>query len=87
MRISKNSKFIYYIGIVFVVLIWSLYPVVTKKLFTYYTPSLWSTAASLIAVGALAIISRKKLKLLNKDYFKVAVPTGFFFSVAGVGAS
>ena len=84
MRISKNSKFIYYIGIVFVVLIWSLYPVVTKNLFTYYTPSLWSTASSLLAVGALAIISRKKLKQLNKDYFKVAVPTGLFFSVAGL---
>ena len=84
MKRVQNPKFIYYVGIVFVILIWSLYPVVTKKLLTYYTPSLWSTAASLLAVGALAIISRKKLKLLNKDYFKVAVPTGFFFSVAGL---
>ena len=81
---AKNSNFIYYIGIIFVILIWSLYPVITKKLFTYYTPSLWNIASSSIAVISLAILSRKKLKQLNKAYFKVAVPTGFFFSVAGL---
>lgn len=78
----KDSKSIYYIGIVFVILVWSLFPVVTKNLFNLYTPSLWDTAGSLIAVISLAILSRKKLKLLNMSYFKVAVPTGVFFSAA-----
>lgn len=80
----KNSKLIYYIGIVFVVLVWGAYPVMTKSLFEVFTPSLWDTAGGLIAVIALSILSRKKLKHLNKDYFKVAVPTGLFFSVAGL---
>lgn len=80
----KNSKLIYYIGIVFVVLVWGAYPVMTKSLFEVFTPSLWDTAGGLIAVIALSILSRKKLKQLNKDYFKVAVPTGLFFSVAGL---
>lgn len=83
MKKFKDSKSIYYIGIVFVILVWSLFPVVTKNLLgVIYTPSLWDTAGSLIAVISLGIISRKKLKLLNKDYFKVAVPTGVFFSSA-----
>lgn len=78
----KNSNGIYYAGIVFVILIWSLFPVVTKSLFVHYTPSLWDTAGSLISMIALLIISRKKLKLLNWDYFKVAIPTGAFYSAA-----
>lgn len=80
----KNSNFIYYIGMVFVVLVWSLFPIVTKRLFNLYTPSLWDTAGSLIAVISLAIVSRKKLKMLNWQYFKVAAPIGFFFSAANL---
>jgi len=78
----KNSNFIYYIGIVFVVLVWSLFPVVTKSLFNLYTPSLWDSASSLISILALLLLSRKKLKLLNWQYFKVGLPTGAFFSAA-----
>lgn len=80
----KNSDSIYYLGMVFVVLVWGLFPVLTKKLFTFYTPSLWDTVGSLIAVISLALISRKKLKMLNWDYFKVALPTGLFFSAANL---
>jgi len=79
---QKNSNGIYYLGMVFVVLIWGIFPVLTKKLFTFYTPSLWDTAGSMIAVISLLILGRKKLKQLNWDYFKVAVPTGLFFSAA-----
>lgn len=78
----NNSKSKYYIGIIFVVLVWSLFPVVTKNLFALYTPSLWDTAGSLVSVIAMLILSRKKLKMLNKDYFKIAVPTGLFYSAA-----
>lgn len=80
----KNSNLIYYIGIVFVLLVWGAFPVITKGLLEIYTPSLWDATGGLIAVISLSIISRKKLKLLNRDYFKVAVPTGLFFSLAGL---
>ena len=79
---KKNSNSIYYIGIVFVVLVWGLFPVITKNLFTIYTPSLWDSAGSLISVIAMLILSRKKLKQLSWDYIKVALPTGMFFSAA-----
>lgn len=80
MEKSKNSNLIYYVGMVFVVLIWSLFPIVTQDLFALYTPSLWDSAGGLISVISLLILSRKKLKQLNWQYFKVAVPTGAFFS-------
>lgn len=82
MKRFQNSNFIYYVGMVFVVLIWSLFPIVTQSLFALYTPSLWDSAGSVISVVSLLIICRKKLKQLNWQYFKVAVPTGAFFSAA-----
>lgn len=78
----KDSKVIYYIGMVFVVLVWGVFPVLTKSLLTHFTPSLWDTAGSLISVISLTVLCRKKLKQLNWDYFKVALPTGLFFSAA-----
>ena len=78
----KNSNSSYYVGMLFVVLIWGLFPVITKSLLEIYTPSLWDTVGGLISVIALLIICRKKLQLLSWDYFKVAVPTGVFFSSA-----
>lgn len=78
------GKKIYYIGIIFVVLVWGTYPVFTKHLLTLYTPSLWDTAASLISVTCLLIANRRKLKWLDWKHFKVALPTGLFFSAAGL---
>ena len=82
MKRIQNTKSVYYLGMLLVILIWSLFPVIAKNLFDIYTPSLWDTAGSLIAIVALLIVNRKKLKLLNKDYFKVALPTGVFYSAA-----
>ena len=79
----KNTNAIYYIGIFFVVVIWSLFPVITKNLLgKVYTPSLWDSVGGLISVISMLIVCRKKLRLLNRNYFKVAVPTGIFFSSA-----
>ena len=51
----KNPKTIYYVGIIFVVLVWGAYPVFAKNLLRFYTPSLWDTAASLISVTCLLL--------------------------------
>lgn len=80
----NNSKIKYYIGIIFVVLIWGTYPVFTKNLLKIYTPSLWDTAAGLISVTFLLISNRTKLKWLDWRHLKVALPTGLFFSAAGL---
>ena len=80
----KPSKSKYYIGILFVVLVWGAYPVFAKTLLSFYTPSLWDATASLISVICLLIANRKKLKWLDWRHLKVALPTGLFFSLAGL---
>lgn len=80
----KRSTDIYYIGILFVVLVWGAYPVFAKTLLTFYTPSLWDATASLISMTCLLIANRKKLKWLDWRHLKVGLPTGLFFSLAGL---
>ena len=80
----KNTKTKYYIGIIFVVLVWGAYPVLAKNLFKIYTPSLWDTAASFVSVICLLLTNRTKLKWLDWKHIKVALPTGLFFSAAGL---
>ena len=80
----KNPKTIYYIGIIFVVLVWGAFPVFTKSLLKIYTPSLWDTAASFLSVTCLLLANRSKLKWLDWRHIKVALPTGLFFSAAGL---
>lgn len=80
----NNAKSKYYIGIVFVVLVWGAFPVFTKNLLNFYTPSLWDAAGSLLSVTCLLIANRRKLKWLDWKHFKVALPTGLFFSAAGL---
>ena len=80
----KNPKTIYYIGIIFVVLVWGAYPVFTKNLLKIYTPSLWDAAGSLLSMTCLLIANRSKLKWLDWRHIKVALPTGLFFSAAGL---
>ena len=80
----NNSKTKYYIGILFVVLVWGAYPVFAKNLLKIYTPSLWDTAASFISVICLLLANRTKLKWLDWRHLKVALPTGLFFSAAGL---
>ena len=80
----KNPKTIYYIGIIFVVLVWGAYPVFTKRLLTLYTPSLWDASASFLSMICLLLANRTKLKWLDWRHIKVALPTGLFFSAAGL---
>ncbi len=74
-----------YVGILlFVVLIWGLSPLVSKHLMGVYSPAIKTSFNSLVCVLTMLLISIKKLKLLNKEYFKVALTTGLFYAAACV---
>ena len=78
----KAKNIIYYFGIFLVVLIWGIAPNVTQYTLRFYSPAIWNAFTSLIAVIAMLVICGKKLKNLNWDYCKVAIPTGLFYSLA-----
>ena len=80
----NTKRTIAYLGIVFVILIWGLYPVLTSDLLEFYSGGMFSFTGSLVAAVSLLLLCIPKLKLLDRSYFKVALPTGFFVGLANL---
>ncbi len=81
---KKEFKSKYLLMLIFVVVLWGVAPNVSTLVLHLISPSLKSAIYSFICFVAMLIICRKRLKELNKEYFKVAVPTGIFYSLACV---
>lgn len=81
---ENNNLLFSYIGIIFVVIMWGLAPIITVELYDYYSSSISSAITSFVSVACILIYSRKKLKLLNADYFKPAITFGFFLAGANL---
>lgn len=73
-----------YLGLIFVILVWGASPLANKYFLDYYSPTFGVAWGSAISVLTLAIIFRKKLKEITKDYFKVAIPLGLFYTTANL---
>ncbi len=82
MKEKSLGKSKYFLMLIGVVIIWGISPNITKGLLSYYSPGLRSAMSSVVAFVAMLIVCAKKLKNLNKEYFKVALPTGIFYSAA-----
>lgn len=82
--LTSNSKGFAYAGLILVILLWGINPLVTLYFYQYYSPTIRISFAALVCALSLLIISRKKLKLLNKTYFRLAIPTGLFMAAANV---
>ncbi len=79
---KAKAKSFYFIMLIFVVMVWGIAPNVSKYLLGVYSPAIKTAFTALIAFVAMLLVSAKKLKNLNANYFKVALPTGVFYSVA-----
>ncbi len=81
---AKGGRTVYLLLLIFVVLIWGTAPNVSKYLLGHYSPAAKTAFTSLVAFLAVLGICAGKLKKLNRQYFKIAVPTGVFYSSAYV---
>ena len=75
---GNRKRIIAYCGIVFVVLIWGIYPVLTAGLLTFYSGGMFTFTSSLISASALLLLCIPDLKKIDRSYFAVAIPTGLF---------
>ena len=73
---DKNSKVLAYITLWTVVVIWGLSPAVNKLINEMSSPTVITALVSLISFVFLLIYCKNDLKLINKKYFLVAIPTG-----------
>ena len=79
---NYNKKTMSYLGLFFVIFFWGTGPLVNKFYLKYYSPTLAFAWTSMVSALILAIVFRKKIKHINKDYFRVAIPLGFFYTAA-----
>ena len=82
--VLSHKRILAYGGIVFVVLIWGLYPIFTSDLLSYYSGGAFTFVSSLLSAVVLLPECLPKLKALNATYFKIAVPTGLFVAAANL---
>lgn len=84
MKTTENKKTLSYLGLAFVVLVWGTGPLTSKFFLDYYSPTFGVAWGSLLSSLALLILCRKKLKTLTREYFRVALPLGFFYTSANL---
>jgi len=82
--LTRNRKALAYCGLIFVVAIWGISPLITKAFYAYYSPTIRLAYSSFLCALTLLAISWNKRKLLDKTYFAVAIPTGFFLGLADI---
>ena len=78
------KNYIYYLIIAMVVVTWGFDPVVNSYLYSSFSASALSSLATFCSVILLFCFSFKKLRLLDKRYFMIAVPICTMNSVACV---
>lgn len=81
LRDSKGSA---YAGLIFVIFIWGVAPLITLYFYDYFSPTIRLAMGAAVSGIAMLLISAKHLKLLNKTYFKIAVPTGACVGIANI---
>ena len=84
MSILKNKKTIAYIALWFVIFVWGTSPLITKFLLGYYSGTASVLQSSILSFAFFFLVSIKKLKELNSTYFKIAITTGVFYSLADI---
>lgn len=83
-KITKNKKMTAYFLIFLVLVIWGIAPPLNVVINKDYSVGLRLAVIGFISAIALLFCCIKKLKKLNKQYFLVAVPTGFFLALASL---
>ncbi|MBE7086011.1 MAG: DMT family transporter [Clostridiales bacterium] len=85
-KVNNAKKLLAYVALVSVVLIWATSPLVSnlELVKKNYSPGMIIALRAFAATFALALINFKKLKELNKEYFKVAIPSGCVLAAASI---
>lgn len=73
-----------YSALIFVIFIWGVSPLITIHLQTYFSPTIRIAMGAFFSAISMLLISINHLNLLNKQYFKIAIPTGLCLAAADI---
>ncbi len=80
----KFPSWFYTGSLIFVILLWGVTPVIHKRMYEFYSPTVYTTLMGLIAGIALFCVSFKKFKLIDKKLLSVSIPTGIINALAAI---
>lgn len=83
-KLFGNKTRLSYIGLLFVVFVWGITPLITLKLYEYYSPTFRAAIVEFILLVFYLAISLKKLKLINRKYIRTALIFGSCYSLANI---
>lgn len=82
-KFKLPSSRVFYVGmLIAVAVLWGLDPIVNSILYEHYSAAALSTLSTVFSALLFFLISMKKLKLLNRDYLKIALPIALCNSLA-----
>jgi len=73
-----------YAALAVVVLVWGISPVFNYHIYSHFSPSICTAMNALVSAVALFVISAKHIGLINREFLKIAIPTGLFNSAASL---
>ena len=71
-------------SLIFVILMWGTMPVITKKMYIFFSPTVYTTLMGLTAGIAMFFISFKHLRRLSRELLKISIPTGIINALAAI---
>ena len=83
-EVNNNVKARAYGGLTFVVFIWGISPLLTLRLYRYYSPAFRLFLAQLVLLPAYLLISGRHLREINASYIRVGMITGLFLALADI---
>ena len=81
---KKHKISFYYAALIFVILIWSITPVINPYFYKHISPTICTAISGLAAVISLIPIIGKSFSRIDKHFLKVAIPTGIINSAASI---
>ena len=83
-KTEAGQKKAAYGAVVGVMVVWGIAPLIAVYMLEQFSASIYTALGGFVSAIALTVLFCKRLKELNKDYLKIAVPTGFCNALAAV---
>lgn len=81
---QKNKKTAAYFGLIFVIFLWGAAPQITLYFYEFYSPTIRVAFGSLTSGLAMLLVAGRRVRLLDRRYLGLAIPTGACLGAADI---
>lgn len=74
----------YYLMLITTIVVWGVDPVINRYLYNYYSAAALASLGTFFSMILFIILASKNFKMLDKRFFKIALPIAFISALANV---